>query len=58
MIIFRHERAADHANPASVVEIRIESADLNAGELVEYFAQFMLAAGYQPQTVAEALGAE
>jgi hypothetical protein len=56
MIILRQESPADIANPATVVEIKIDDDDLTATDLVQFFRQFMLATGYHQRTVNDVLG--
>jgi hypothetical protein len=56
MIIFRQESPEDVKNPPWVLELKIDSNDLTATELVAYFRQFMLAMGYHATTVNDVLG--
>ena len=56
MIILRQEFPGDIANPASVVEIKIDSSELTATDLVQFFRQFMLATGYHLSAVNDVLG--
>jgi hypothetical protein len=56
MIILRQEFPGDISSPPSVLEIRIDSTELTASALVDYFRQFMLATGYHATTVNDVLG--